>query len=54
MVTPKSVCGRSTSQTELFDQLGIVLDENFRKKVVASTLRLLHRAEKLGVARLRP
>ncbi|HEY8376088.1 MAG TPA: alkaline phosphatase family protein [Nannocystis sp.] len=46
--------GRSTSQKELFAQLGIELDENYRQKVVAATLRLLRRAEKLGVARLRP
>ncbi len=46
--------GKTTSQHELFDQLGVVLDEEFRAKVQSDTLRLLVRAEKLGVARLRP
>lgn len=45
--------GRSTSQTELFDQLGVTLDDANRARVVDATLRLLHRAEALGVARLR-
>ncbi|MCY1011140.1 hypothetical protein OV079_37395 [Nannocystis pusilla] len=45
--------GRTTSQHELFDRLGVQLDENFRARQVAATLRLLKHAERLGVARLR-
>jgi len=46
--------GHTTSQEELFLAAGVTLDEAFRKKVQADTLRLLMRAQKLGVARLRP
>ena len=46
--------GRTTSQPELFAAAGVTLDEAFRSKVQADTLRLLMRAQKLGVARLRP
>jgi phospholipase C len=46
--------GRSTSQHELFERLGVTLDEEFRTKTVAATIRLLKHAERLGVARLRP
>ncbi len=46
--------GRTTSQEELFLAAGVTLDEAFRKQVQADTLRLLVRAQKLGVAHLRP
>ena len=46
--------GHTTSQEELFLAAGVTLDEPFRRKVQADTLALLHRARKLGVARLRP
>ncbi len=46
--------GEKTSQEELFAALGVELDEKFRREVQASTLRLLKRAESLGVAILRP
>ena len=46
--------GEKTSQEELFAALGVELDEKFRREVQASTLRLLERAESLGVAILRP
>ncbi|MBZ5715504.1 alkaline phosphatase family protein [Nannocystis pusilla] len=46
--------GRSTSQHELFERLGVTLDEEFRAKTMAATIRLLKHAERLGVARLRP
>ena len=45
--------GRATSQKELFDLTGVQLDEAHRQKQVDTTLRLLARAEKLRVARLR-
>ena len=46
--------GRTTSQEELFLAAGVTLDEPFRRKVQADTLALLHRAQRLGVASLRP
>lgn len=46
--------GRVTSQPELFALAGVRLDDAFRARAVATTMRLLHRAERLGVARLRP
>ncbi|MEZ4448561.1 MAG: alkaline phosphatase family protein [Nannocystaceae bacterium] len=46
--------GKTTSQPELFEQLGVTLDDKFRESVQRSTLRLLQRAESLGVAILRP
>jgi phospholipase C len=46
--------GRTTSQKELFEQTGTVIDEAFRQKQLDTTMRLLARAEKLGVARVRP
>lgn len=46
--------GHTTSQEELHVAIGVPLDEDHRKRVRAATLALLMRAEKLGVARLRP
>ncbi len=46
--------GRTTSQPELFAAAGVTLDEAFRRKVQADTMKLLLRAQKLGVVRLRP
>jgi len=46
--------GHTTSQEELFLAAGTQLDETHRQRVRAATLALLKRAEKLGVARLRP
>ena len=46
--------GRTTSQEELFLAAGVTLDEAFRKQVQADTLRWLVRAQKQGVAHLRP
>jgi phospholipase C len=46
--------GVTTSQEELFLAAGVTLDAAFRDKVRAETMRLLVRAEQLGVARLRP
>lgn len=46
--------GKTTSQPELFERLGVALDDKFRESVRASTMRLLTRAESLGVAVLRP
>ena len=46
--------GKTTSQPELFAAAGVTLDEAYRQKVVEDTIRLLKRAEKLGVVRLRP
>lgn len=50
-----SSVGHTTSQHELFLATGTsVDDETHRQRVRAATLSLLERAEKLGVARLRP
>ena len=46
--------GRTTSQPELFAAAGVTLDEAYRQRVVEDTVRLLGRAEALGVVRLRP
>ncbi len=46
--------GHTTSQQELFIASGTQLDDTHRQRVRAATLALLKRAEKLGVARLRP
>ena len=46
--------GHTTSQHELYLASGTQLDETHRQRVRAATLALLKRAEKLGVARLRP
>ena len=46
--------GRTTSQPELFAAAGVTLDEAYRQRVVDDTVRLLERAEALGVVRLRP
>lgn len=45
--------GHTTSQEELFVATGRAVDETQRQRVRATTLALLKRAEKLGVARLR-
>jgi phospholipase C len=45
--------GRVTSQKELFEQTGVVIDEAFRQRQLETITRLLKRAEKLGVARVR-
>lgn len=46
--------GHTTSQEELFLAAGVTIDENFKRKVRDDTMKLLLRAQKLGVARLRP
>lgn len=46
--------GHTTSQEELFLAAGVTIDEAFTRKGQADTMRLLLRAQKLGVARLRP
>lgn len=46
--------GRTTSQPELFARAGVRLDDDFRRRTVDATIRLLHHAQRLGVARLRP
>ena len=46
--------GKSTSQTELLAHHGIALTPELQQKVKADTIKLLARAEKLGVDRLRP
>jgi hypothetical protein len=46
--------GHTTSQEELFLAAGVTLDEPFRRKVQADTVKLLLKAQQLGVARLRP
>jgi len=46
--------GHTTSQEELFLAVGVALDEKFQRKVRNDTMELLLRAQKLGVARLRP
>lgn len=45
--------GRVTSQKELFEKAGVVIDESFRQRQLATIARLLTRAQKLGVARVR-
>lgn len=46
--------GHTTSQEELFLAAGVTIDEDFKRKVRDDTMQLLLRAQKLGVARLRP
>ena len=46
--------GHTTSQEELFVAAGVTIDEDFTRKVRDDTMKLLLRAQKLGVARLRP
>ncbi len=46
--------GHTTSQEELFLAAGVTINEDFKRKVRDDTMKLLLRAQNLGVARLRP